>query len=202
MDKKKLTESQQKVFDAIKKQLQQGRVPSIREICNDTGFTSTSTIFMHINSLERKGYIVREKSHSRSMRLANDSKAVKVPVLGKIRAGNPLLAVEEIEEYISVTSSLASEEDTFALKVVGDSMIKAGIYENDIVVAKKAYEYHNGEIVVALVGDEGQEKEATIKRYLLEDGKIKLVPENDNYDVMVFDNVEVVGKVISLIRNY
>lgn len=201
-NKERLTASQEKVFDVLKYHLERGRVPSIRELSKETGFTSTSTIFMHLNSLEKKGYIVREKGINRSMRLTDDVNAVKVPVLGRIRAGNPILAVEEVEEYIPISSEVTKDENLFALRVVGDSMIKAGIFEGDIVVARKANDVHNGDIVIALVDGPGDDKEATVKRYLFEDNKIKLVPENDNYEIMIFDNVQIVGKVVSLVRNY
>lgn len=202
MSNERMTKSQRKIYDAIVKLSKEGVPPSIRELCNETGFTSTSTVFLHLNSLENKGYIEKGKGRNRCIRLKGDVVPSKVPLVGEIRAGEPILAVEKIEGYIPVSTDTVRNRDTFALKVVGDSMIKAGIYEGDTLVVAQQSDFSNGEIVVAQVKNSGGEYEATVKRAYHENGKIKLVPENDNYQPMIFDETEILGKVISLIREY
>lgn len=193
----KLTRSQQKVYDCILDYARQGRVPAVREICEATGLRSTSTIHLHLKSLEEKGLIEREAGLNRSIRITALKSAYSIPLVGRVTAGMPILAVEEIESYIPVDESLKRGRELFALRVVGESMINAGIYDGDIIVVSKTPTAENGEIVVAMIDDE-----ATVKRFYKENGHYRLQPENDTFEPIITDNVEILGKVISLIRNY
>lgn len=195
---KTLSSRQEKILEFIKNCSNEGRVPSIREICNETGLNSTSTVHHHLKALEEKGYITRERGLNRCIQINGGyEKIVKIPVVGKVAAGYPILAIENIESYISVPESLKKGKELFALKVQGDSMIKAGIYDGDTLIVARSPIAKNGEIVVALVGDE-----ATVKRFYKEDGYFRLQPENDNYDPIIATELSILGKVVSLVRYY
>ncbi len=192
---KPLSKSQQKILDYLKKCSSDGRVPSVREICAETGLSSTSTVHHHLNALEEKGFIIREHGVNRCIQISGEEKSVGVPVLGRVAAGYPILAVEDIECYVPVPESLKRGRELFALRVQGESMINAGILDDDIVVVNRTPVAENGEIVVALVGDE-----ATVKRFYKEDGHFRLQPENDSFEPIIADEVVLLGKVISVIR--
>ena len=194
---KQLSKSQIKIFEYLKECSENGRVPSVREICENTGLSSTSTVHYHLKHLEDKGYIVREHGVNRCIQITGEEKSVSVPVLGKVAAGNPIVAIEDIECYVPVPEKLKRGKELFALRIQGESMINAGILNDDIVIVHRTPVAENGEIVVALVEDS-----ATVKRFYKEDGHYRLQPENDDYEQIIVDEVILLGKVISLIRNY
>ena len=194
---KQLSKSQIKIFEYLKECSENGRVPSVREICENTGLSSTSTVHYHLKHLEDKGYIVREHGVNRCIQITGEEKSVSVPVLGKVAAGNPIVAIEDIECYVPVPEKLKRGKELFALRIQGESMINAGILNDDIVIVNRTPVAENGEIVVALVEDS-----ATVKRFYKENGHYRLQPENDDYDPIIVDEVILLGKVISLIRNY
>ena len=194
---KPLSKSQQKILDYLKRCSSDGRVPSVREICDEVGLSSTSTVHHHLNALEEKGVIVREHGVNRCIRITGEEKSVSVAVIGNVAAGNPIVAIEDVECYVPVSEQLSRGRELFALRIRGESMIKAGIFDNDIVIVNRTPVAENGEIVVALVGDS-----ATVKRFYKEDGHYRLQPENDAYEPIIVDEVILLGKVISLVRNY
>ena len=200
---KPLTKSQQKVYDYILECSENGRVPSVRELCEATGFKSTSTVAYHLKALEEKGLIEREEGLNRCIRLKNEQPTSKVPLLGRVTAGQPILAVQDIETYIPVPKEVGKGRELFALRVVGESMINAGIYDGDIIVVNRTPAANNGEIVVAMVEDElSGEASATVKRFYKEKGHIRLQPENAAYEPIIVDKAVLLGKVVTLIRNY
>ena len=194
---KQLSKSQIKIFEYLKECSENGRVPSVREICENTGLSSTSTVHYHLKHLEDKGYIVREHGVNRCIQITGEEKSVSVPVLGKVAAGNPIVAIEDIECYVPVPEKLKRGKELFALRIQGESMINAGILNDDIVIVNRTPVAENGEIVVALVEDS-----ATVKRFYKENGHYRLQPENDDYEPIIVDEVILLGKVISLVRNY
>lgn len=200
--REKLTKSQQKVFDIINTYSEEGRVPSVRELCQASGFTSTSTIFLHLNSLEKKGYIEREKGHNRLIKIVGKEQNRTIPVVGQIRAGKPILASEEITEYIPAANDISN--DSFALIVKGDSMKNVGIYEGDIIVVNPNLSYINSDIVAAILEGDNGEYEATVKRYYKENGFVRLQPENDDYQPIIIEEekVQILGKIVSLVRKF
>ena len=191
-----ISSSQRKILDFIRNSLQDGVSPSVREICNATGFKSTATVHNHLQSLEDKGLIVRNKGKNRSIRLSEDY-TVFVPVLGRVTAGVPILAVEDVEGYLPISETVRRGRELFALRVVGESMINAGILDNDIVVVHKTPVAENGQIVVAMIEDE-----ATVKRFYKENGHFRLQSENDTFSPIISDKCCVLGQVISVIRYY
>ncbi len=175
---------------------ERGFAPSVREIGKAAGLKSTSTVQYNLNALERAGYIERDPYLKRTIRLANTTlRSVPVPVLGTVTAGAPILAVEQIEEYIPV--AMRKDGDYFALHVRGDSMINAHIVDGDIVIAEKTPVASNGDIIIALIGEE-----ATVKRFFKENGHFRLQPENELYEPIITDELTVLGKVAAIIRNY
>lgn len=191
-----LTTTQQKIFDYICNNLQSGISPSVREICAATGLKSTATVHAHLKTLEEKGLIIRNQGSNRSIRLSNDSTAV-VPIMGRVTAGMPILAVEDIQGYVPVSDRIRRGRELFALRVVGESMINAGILDDDIVIVHKTPVAENGQIVVAMVEDE-----ATVKRFYKENGHYRLQPENDSFDPIIVDECCILGQVISVVRYY
>ena len=200
---KGLTKSQQKVYDLIVEGSNSGRVPSVRELCAATGFKSTSTVAYHLKALEERGLIEREEGLNRCIRLKNEQPAARVPLLGRVTAGQPILAVQDIESYIPVPQDIGKGRELFALRVVGESMINAGIYDGDIIIVNRTPVAENGDIVVAMVADEASgEMSATVKRFYKEKGHYRLQPENDAFEPIIVDSVVLLGKVVTLIRNY
>ena len=193
----KINETQKKVFDFIKRVIsERGIAPSVREIGAAVGLKSTSTVQYNLNALEMAGYIVRDPNLKRTIRLSGmGSNTVQVPLLGTVTAGVPILATEQIEEYIPV--SLKKSGSYFALHVRGDSMINAHILDGDIVIVEQMSVAENGDIVVALIEDE-----ATVKRFYKENGHFRLQPENDAYDPIIVDELALLGKVAAVIRSY
>ena len=195
---KQLTESQRKIYLFLKERAQYGIPPTVREICAATGLKSTSTVHAHLRALEEAGYIEREAGLNRSISLKGAPPIAQVPIIGKITAGMPILAVEEVLGSIPYAAQGQDPEDHFALLVEGESMKNAGILNGDYVITKKSKTANNGDIVVALIDDE-----ATVKRYFLEkDGMIRLQPENPNYDPIFSAQATVLGKVSAVIRYY
>ena len=194
---KPLSKNQQKIMEYLKRCSFDGRVPSVREICEEVGLSSTSTVHHHLKALEEKGMIVREHGVNRCIQSTGEEKSVNVAVMGNVAAGNPIVAIEDIECYVPVPEKMGRGRELFALRIQGESMIKAGILDGDIVIVDRTPVAENGEIVVALVGDS-----ATVKRFYKEDGHYRLQPENDAFEPIIVDEVILLGKVISLVRNY
>ncbi len=192
---KGLSKSQQKIMDYLRECSLDGRMPSVREICSAVGLNSTSTVHHHLSALEEKGLIIREHGLNRCIRINEEEKPDGVPILGRVAAGYPITAVENIEGYVPVPDELKRGRELFALRVQGESMIDAGILDNDIVIVNRTPVAENGEIVVALVDDE-----ATVKRFYKENGHFRLQPENDLFEPIIVDEVVLLGKVISLVR--
>lgn len=184
------------VLEYINKRINQGVPPSVREICTDLGIKSTSTVHKYLKQLEQAGYIERDQNLNRSIKMPG-SPTVKVPLLGTVTAGAPILAIEQIEDYIPYKSRSGSDKDLFALRVRGDSMINVGILDGDIIVSRKVSTAENGQIVVALLEDE-----ATVKRFYKEHGHYRLQPENDDYEPIITDELRILGRVISVMRFY
>ena len=180
--------------------MKSGVPPTVREIGNAVGLKSTSSVQANLDALEQGGYIERDPKLKRSIRVTavKDTNFAAVPLLGTVTAGVPITAVEAIEGYIPFDSGTRGSENLFALKVRGDSMIDAGILHGDILIAEKTPVAANGEIVIAMTAD----GEATVKRFYKEKGHFRLQPENDNYDPIILDEVYILGKVISLVRDY
>lgn len=192
-----LTEKQMKVLEYLKKQAPQGIPPTVREICKSTGIKSTSSVHAILNTLEDQGYISRSAGTSRSIKIEGISTPIQIPVVGRVTAGIPILAVEQIDEYIPFSADLANGRNLFALRVVGESMKLCGILDGDMVICEQTSAAENGEIVVAMI-----DNEATVKRFFKEDGHIRLQPENPDFEPIISDNVVLLGKVIALIRRY
>ena len=191
-----LTKSQQLVYDYLCSTMAERAVPpSVREICAATGLRSTSTVHSHLKSLEALGYITRDAGLNRSIHIVGASAAKQVPILGKVTAGLPILAVEDIEGYIPYPDK--SGKELFALHVDGLSMINAGILDGDYVIAEKTPVAENGEIVVGMIGDE-----ATVKRFYKEKGTVRLQHENPDFEHIISDEITILGKVIAVIRYY
>lgn len=192
-----INKTQQAVFEYIKEVIsERGVAPSVREIGNAVGLRSTSTVQYNLNALEKAGYIERDPNLKRTIRLAGAGlKTVPVPLVGTVTAGVPILATEQIEEYIPV--AMKRSGNFFALHVRGDSMINAHIVDGDIVIVEQTPVASNGEIVVALIEDE-----ATVKRFYKENGHFRLQPENDNYEPIIVNELALLGKVVTVIRNY
>ncbi len=195
MSKRPLTEKQQSVYNFIVKQMSGGFPPTVREICNNTGIKSTSTVHAILGVLEEEGYIVRDAKYSRAIKIDTPTSASMVPLVGKITAGKPILAVEEIEDYIPYPSKDA--DGLFALKVVGYSMKNIGIMDGDIIVADKNSACRNGDIVVGMDGEE-----ATVKRLVIKDKTVIFMPENEDFEPIYPENPTVLGKVVGSYRKY
>lgn len=195
----KLTAKQQQIYDYILSFTDEhGYPPTVREIGDHLGLKSPSTVHFHLKGLRASGLIHQAEGKTRSITIASDaaSRKGKIPVLGHVAAGAPILAQECIEDYISFQLDQNSE-DYFALRVRGESMLNAGILPDDLVVVKPCMEAHNGEIVVALFEDE-----ATVKTYRRTDGKLWLLPENPNYEPIDGDHAQIIGKVVAVVRRY
>ena len=201
----KLTNQQEKMLDIIKKYVvNHGYAPTVRELCQEMNLSSTATVQVHLNNLEKKGYIKKEESKNRTIEILVDNEyeikneaITEVPLLGKITAGNPIEAIERPDEYFSLPSYLIPKnKDVFTLLVSGESMINAGILDGDIVIVERKNTANNGEIVVAMTED----NEVTLKTFYKEDGYIRLQPENDTMEPFIMNNVTILGKAIGLYR--
>ena len=195
VSKAPLKEKQQLVYNFLVQKRAEGIPPTVREICNATGISSTSTVHAILTVLEDYGYISVDRKNSRGIRILGEAPSSMVPLVGKITAGKPILAVEEIEDYIPYPSKNA--DGLFALKVVGLSMRDAGILDGDIIVADKTKPCKSGDIVVGMDGDE-----ATVKRLLIKDGRIIYLPENPDFSPIYPDDPMILGKVVGSSRSY
>lgn len=193
---KPLTEKQQKMLEFLKERIRDGVPPTVREMCTAAGIKSTSTVHAYLQKFEKAGYINRDTGLTRSIRMPGETVS-RVPLLGKVTAGLPILAVEEVEDYVPYSGGNYPTEELFALRVSGTSMLNAGILDRDIVIVHKTPAANNGDIVVALVGDE-----ATVKRIYFERDHIRLQPENDAFKPIIVKEAVVLGKVVSLLRNF
>lgn len=201
----KLTGQQAKLLDVIKRYVvKHGYAPTVRELCDEMNLSSTATVQVHLNNLEKKGYLKRQSSKNRTIEITVDNEyepknelITEVPLLGKITAGNPIEAIERPNEYFSLPSYLIpNNKEVFTLLVEGTSMINAGILDGDIVIVERKSTANNGEIVVAMT-DEG---EVTLKTFYKEKDHFRLQPENDTMAPFIMDNVTILGKAIGLYR--
>ena len=186
-----------------------GYPPTVREIGEAVGLASPSTVHAHLANLERAGLIKRDPTKPRALELRRDPKpdqargadVHKLPLIGEIAAGGPLLAEDNIEEYIAVPEPLAGRGEEFLLRVKGDSMINAGILEGDLVVVRREQTAEDGDIVVALAGEDETAEEATVKRFFRDGARVRLQPENDAMDPIFADHVQILGKVTGVFRS-
>jgi repressor LexA len=206
-----LTERQRQILDFLTSYVERhGYPPTVREIGEAVGLASPSTVHAHLANLERAGLIKRDPTKPRALELVDRQARAKpaeaddvhrLPLVGEIAAGGPLLAEENIEEHLVVPESLArGDGEEFLLRVKGDSMIQAGILDGDIVVVHRQADARNGEIVVALAGQDEAADEATVKRFYREDGRVRLQPENDALEPIYADHVQLLGKVTGVFR--
>jgi repressor LexA len=199
---KGLTRRQQQILDYIEAQVEaKGYPPSVREIGSAIGLSSSSTVHSHLTALERKGLVKRDPTKPRALLLANRrppraAGAVTVPLIGRVAAGSPVLAVENVEDEVVWPEGLTAEP-SFALRVKGDSMIDDGIHDGDIVLVRQQASADNGDTVVALIEDE-----ATVKRFYKESGRARLEPANRAYQPIYSSELSIVGKVVGLIRRF
>ncbi len=195
MDRAPLNEKQTAVYNFLVKTLSKGVPPTVREICDNTGIKSTSTVHAILNALEENGYIQRDAKFSRAIKLNGEFTSSFVPLVGKVTAGQPILAVEQIEDYIPYPAG--DTDGLFALKVKGLSMKDAGILDGDIVIADKNKPCKSGDIVIGMDSDE-----ATVKRLLIKDKTVIFMPENPDFKPIYPKKPSVIGKVIGSIRKY
>ena len=194
----KISNTQKKIYEYLVEKSQGGVPPSIREIGAAVGLKSTSTVHAHLVALEKAGYIMRDPLLKRAIRiLGQDESFTQVPLIGTVTAGIPILAVEQIEGYIPYGGRVSRDKPLFALKVRGESMLWAGIHDGDIVIAEKTPYASNGDIVVAMLEDE-----ATVKTFYKEKDHVRLQPENDSMDPIIVKDVQIIGKVVGLIRRF
>lgn len=202
MNQGKITAKQQEILEYIKDTiLKKGYPPTVREICEAVRLKSTSSVHSHLETLERNGYIRRDPTKPRAMEILDDTfgltrrEMVQVPMIGTVAAGLPILAEENIEDYFPIPAELLPNSQTFMLRIKGNSMINAGIFEGDRVIVEQTSTAENGDIVVALIDDS-----ATVKRFYKEGDHYRLQPENDSMDPIIVPNLNVLGKVIALFR--
>ncbi len=198
-----LTERQRAILSFIQDEIQRkGYPPSVREIGEAVGLSSSSTVHAHLSHLEEMGYLRRDPTKPRAIEVLIGGQAgeqrrklVHLPILGRVAAGQPLLAEENVEDFFPLPRDFGPVDEAFMLKVRGESMIEAGIYDGDLVVVQRTSEAENGAIVVAMIEDE-----ATVKRFFREAGRIRLQPENQAMEPIYATDVTVIGKVIGLVR--
>lgn len=200
-----LTKRQSEVLNFVKEfMVSHGYPPTVREICNSLGLSSPATVHSHLAQLESKGYIKKNSNKNRAIELLVNNEfltkkddVIEVPLLGKITAGNPIEAIERPNEYFSLPAYLIpKQKEVFTLKVSGESMINAGIFDGDIVIVERTNTARNGEIVVAMT----DENEVTLKTFYKENGYFRLQPENDTMEPFIFENITILGKAIGLYR--
>ena len=195
-----LNVQEKRVFDYLKEQIREkGYPPSIREICAALNFKSTSSVHQYIARLAEKGYIDKGDLKTRAIKIVGDEPTISIPIVGKVAAGEPILAKENIEDYFSIGESFFSQSDlkneTFVLKVQGESMINAGINNGDYIIVSKENTARNGQIVVAMI-----DGNATVKTFYKEKDHVRLQPENDTMEPIIVKDVQIVGKVVGLFR--
>jgi len=204
-----LTDRQQQIWNYLVEYVDRhGYPPTVREIGERVGLASPSTVHAHLANLERAGLLRRDPTKPRALELlgrerrepapdAAESDAVRLPLVGEIAAGSPLLAEENVEEYLSLPKSTRGD---FLLRVKGESMIEAGILDGDLVIVQRAQDARNGEIVVALAGDDESADEATVKTFYREQGRVRLQPENSALEPIYADHVSILGRVVGVFR--
>lgn len=202
MGKGPISNKQSEILEYIKEEiLAKGYPPAVREICEAVKLKSTSSVHSHLETLEKNGYIRRDPTKPRAIEILDDSfnltrrEVANVPILGKVAAGEPILADNNITDYFPIPVEFLPNKETFMLTVKGDSMINMGIYSGDFVLVEAGSTAKNGDVVVALVDDS-----ATVKRFYKEDGYYRLQPENDDMEPIIVESCEILGKVISLYR--
>jgi repressor LexA len=205
-----LTGRQQEIFDfLVGYQERHGYPPTVREIGEAVGLASPSTVHAHLANLERAGLLRRDPTKPRALELLGGGRkraaesaagAAQLPLLGEIAAGGPLLADEHVEDHVAVPELLAHGGADFLLRVKGDSMVNAGILDGDLVVVRRQDTARDGEIVVALAGDDESADEATVKRFFREQGRVRLQPENDALEPIYARHVQILGKVVGVLR--
>lgn len=197
-------DKQQQILNFIEKQvMQKGFPPTVREICDAVGLASPATVHGYLSRLEKNGLIIKDAGSSRGIRLANvpanissmEKEYLEVPVIGRVSAGMPILAEENLERTFPLPMDFAKKNDVYMLRVRGESMINAGILDGDYVIVEQCSVARNGEMVVALVDDS-----ATVKTFYKENGHFRLQPENDFMEPIIVDNVSILGKVVGVYR--
>lgn len=198
----KITVKQREILEYIKKEiLNKGYPPSVREICEAVQLKSTSSVHSHLETLEKNGYIRRDPTKPRAIEITDDMfnltrrEVVNVPILGRVAAGQPILATENIENYFPIPTEFVPNQEVFMLCVKGDSMINAGIFDGDKILVRKQPDASNGDMIVALLDDS-----ATVKTYYKENGHCRLQPENDTMEPIIVDEVSILGVVFGVFR--
>lgn len=198
----KITDKQREILEYIKQEiLHKGYPPAVREICAAVNLKSTSSVHSHLETLEKNGYIRRDPTKPRAIEIIDDTfnltrrEVVNVPMIGRVAAGEPILAVENVENYFPIPAELLPNSETFLLHVHGESMINAGIFDGDYVLIEQKNTAHNGDMVVALVEDS-----ATVKTFYKEADHIRLQPENDTMEPIIVPNCQILGEVIGVFR--
>ncbi len=200
----RISNKQKEILEYLKSQIiNKGYPPAVREICEAVKLKSTSSVHSHLETLEKNGYIRRDPSKPRAIEIIDDEfnltrrELVNVPIIGTITAGQPILAVENVDSYFPIPSEYMPNEDTFMLKVKGESMINAGIYNGDNILVQRQSHAKNGDYVVALL-----DEEVTVKTFYKENGFYRLQPENDTMEPIIVSDLKILGKVIGLFRMY
>lgn len=198
----KISDKQKEILEYIKNEiLNRGYPPAVRDICEAVHLKSTSSVHSHLETLEKNGYIRRDPTKPRAIEIIDDNfnlvrrEVVNVPLLGRVAAGEPLLAVENIETYFPIPTEYMPNEETFMLRVSGESMINAGIFDGDCILVERQSTANNGDMVVALVDDS-----ATVKTFYKENGYYRLQPENDTMDPIIVEDCTILGKVFGVFR--
>ena len=202
MEREKISAKQTEVLEFLKNEiLNKGYPPSVREICEAVNLKSTSSVFAHLETLEKKGYIRRDPTKPRAIEIIDDNfnmlrrDMVRVPVVGRVAAGQPLLATQNIESYFPIPAEYMPRKEAFMLRVKGESMIEAGIFDGDTIIVERTEDVKNGDMVVALIEDS-----ATVKTFYKEQGHIRLQPENSSMDPIIVDDCMILGKVFGVFR--
>ncbi len=202
MEREKISAKQTEVLEFLKNEiLNKGYPPSVREICEAVNLKSTSSVFAHLETLEKKGYIRRDPTKPRAIEIIDDNfnmlrrDMVSVPVVGRVAAGQPLLATQNIESYFPIPAEYMPRKEAFMLRVKGESMIEAGIFDGDTIIVERTEDVKNGDMVVALIEDS-----ATVKTFYKEQGYIRLQPENSSMDPIIVDDCMILGKVFGVFR--
>ena len=198
----KISDKQREILDYIKTEiLNKGYPPTVRDICEAVKLKSTSSVHSHLETLEKNGYIRRDPTKPRAIEIVDDNfnltrrEVVNVPMIGRVAAGQPILAVENIESYFPIPAEFMPNAESFMLRVQGESLINAGIFDGDNILVEKCDTAHNGEMVVALVDDS-----ATVKTFYKEEDHIRLQPENDFMDPIIVPDCKILGKVFGVFR--
>lgn len=200
----KISSKQKEILEFMKNEiLSKGYPPAVREICEAVNLKSTSSVHSHLETLEKNGYIRRDPAKPRAIEIVDDNfnltrrEIVNVPIVGTVTAGQPILAVENIESYFPIPMDYMPNQETFMLKVKGESMINAGIFDGDTILVQKQSHAKNGDFVVALIDDS-----VTVKTFYKEKDYYRLQPENDYMEPIIVPQVEILGKVIGLFRMF